>query len=123
MEPRDLKSRGCGTQRGGLRALAGPLMSVPPWRICGQALPSQVCGGRPKPALEEKLRNSFYPYLLCTHSGYNFQDQLPFALGVGGWEGNSMANLWDPSATPIPYPFQWQSGAGRSCDRCVPGKD
>lgn len=51
MEPRDLKSCGCGKHRGGLRALADPLMSVPLLGICGQALPSQVCGGRPKPDL------------------------------------------------------------------------
>lgn len=123
MEPRDLKSCGCGKHRGGLRALADPLMSVPLLGICGQALPSQVCGGRPKPDLVGgELGNSSCPHPLCTHSGYNFQDQLPFALGVG-WEGNSVASLWDPSATPIPFPFPWQSGAGRSCDRCVPGKD
>lgn len=99
MEPRDLKSCGCGKHRGGLRALADPVMSVPLLGICGQALPSQVCGGRPKPDLGGG--GSWETHPVPTHSAPTVAtiSRTNFPLH---WELAGKGTAWQACGTPQP---------------------
>lgn len=120
MEPRDLKSCGCGKQRGGLRAPAEPLMSAAPWGICCQALMPTQAGvwwkakSWPRGKVG-KLSTPTTTYSVPTVA------TTPLCPG-GGW--GQCSKVVGPLNHSYPYPFPRQSernerscGAEGSCDK------